>query len=168
MALIDNSDAIDEDTREALRRPLGGQLLGPSLNKRVQHLRRDLGDLERTLCGPNRRSRKKWQKTVVDLRNASAHSLKIDNDPRIAKRRVLAESIEIMLAARCLMEAGYSVDALAESIPKTKRGRDFQYMSQTYLSSIYAPKSGPETPQAEAASSVPTSSMDAAEVPESD
>lgn len=128
---------IDEATKEKLSSLLGGQLSQPSFRNRIAQLQDDLQPLTQFLCGPTPELQNCWSQKVVRLRNDYAHALRDEFESGLT--RVLASSLTLLVAARCLVEAGYRPEQLSESFPKTRAGQNLIHYGRVYLPSLYGP-----------------------------
>ncbi|KLU10889.1 hypothetical protein ABL57_04405 [Kocuria sp. SM24M-10] len=139
-------------------RVFNSQLSEPTLDQRIQDILDDVQPLVSMICGTAPGAQGLWKKVVKGLRNNYAHGL--EKQTEIAQTRVLAASLTVLVAARCLTQVGYSPERLAESIPHTKGGGNLVYWGKTLMPSLYAPDdstssadqdapSDEETPRAE-------------------
>ena len=68
---------------------------------------------------------------------AYAHGL--DQHTEMLETIVLTSSLTVLVAARCLIEAGYSAEELAKSLPSTNEGRNLEHWGKALMPDLYAP-----------------------------
>lgn len=113
------------------------QLRQPTLAQRIQHLLDDAQSLVPMICGTAPNAQDVWRRKVKTLRNDYAHGL--DQHTEMLETIVLTSSLTVLVAARCLMEADYSAEELAKSLPTTNEGRNLEHWGKTLMPGLYAP-----------------------------
>lgn len=129
---------IDGPTKGILiQRVCNDQLRQPTLAQRIQHFLEEVQPLVPTICGTAPKAHKVWREKVKTLRNDYAHGL--DQHTEMLETIVLTSSLTVLVAARCLIEAGYSAEELAKSLSSTNEGRNLEHWGKALMPDLYAP-----------------------------
>lgn len=127
---------IDGPTKTILvQRVCNDQLREPTLAQRIRHFQCEVQPLVQMICGTAPDAERDWREKVKTLRNDYAHGL--DQHTEMLETIVLTSSLTVLVAARCLMEADYSAEELAKSLPSTNEGRNLEHWGKTLMPDLY-------------------------------